>query len=112
MSLLDPDPTPKIAAHLGKWFLCAASLGVLLGVLVFIPAIFDLLGDRVLFVFPASIAGIAEPRTIAEKALLLLLEFGSQFLLYGSFGLAVGFALYVGRTLRPRRRGVNSENFS
>jgi len=67
--------------------------------LLFIPPLFNALGDAVLVFFPSSIMGLAEPQTKGEIAMLLTMEFSSQFILYGLLGLSVGFCLHLVRKL-------------
>jgi uncharacterized RDD family membrane protein YckC len=102
VSLLEPDPNPAIEARLGRWFLVGGLCGAIIGLLLFIPGLFNMLGDAVFFLFPSSIMGLAEPKTTKDIAFLLSMEFTSQFVLYGSIGFAVGTCVYFVRKLSAR----------
>ncbi len=95
MSLLEPELTIVPDARLGKWFLLSGLIGVALGLLLFIPPLFNMLGDAVFVIFPSSIMGLAEPQTKSDVALLLSMEFTSQFLLYGIIGLGLGACIHA-----------------
>jgi len=43
-----------------------------------------------LTLFPSSIVGIVDPSTFIDKVLVLSVEFGGNFILYGVLGLLVG----------------------
>ncbi len=103
MSLLNPEIAFGPEARFGRWFLLGGVVGVCVGLLFFIPALFQLLGDGVLYVFPSSIMGLAEPKTWQEITLLLSIEFTSQFVLYGVIGLSIGTIIYVVRKWRFAR---------
>lgn len=99
MSLLEPDLAPILHNNFGRWFLFGGLLGVAVGALLFVPSIFDSLGDGVLIIFPTSIMGLAEPHTLGEKVTVLLVEFVSQFLLYALLSLGFGICIHTLRTL-------------
>jgi hypothetical protein len=44
-----------------------------------------------LLLCPASVAGLAEPKGLLDKAVLLLIIFGGNFALYGAIGAIAGF---------------------
>ena len=103
MSLLSPETAFAPEAQLGRWFLLGGLAGVCIGLLLFIPPLFQMLGDAVLYVFPSSIMGLAEPKTWKEITLLLSIEFTSQFLLYGVISLSIGTLIYTMRKWRFSR---------
>jgi hypothetical protein len=51
-----------------------------------------------LILWPASIAGLADPSTIWNKIFILAFEFGGNFILYGAIGTLVGLCF-------PRKLG-------
>jgi hypothetical protein len=103
LSLLEPNLDPIVESHLSRWFLFGGLAGVVIGGLLFIPFLFNALGDSVFVIFPSSIAGIADPRTTEDIALLLVIEFTSQFFLYGVIGFALGVCSYGIRKLDLRQ---------
>jgi len=103
LSLLNPQTAFAPEARLGRWFTLGGLTGVCVGLLLFIPPLFQMLGDAVLYVFPSSIMGLAEPKTWKEITLLLSMEFTSQFLLYGVIALSMGTLIYAVRKWRFSR---------
>lgn len=69
-----------------------------------------MLGDAALFIFPSSIMGLAEPKSTKDIALLLTIEFTSQFVLYGLIGLAVGACVYFVRRLSYKGLNAGSKD--
>lgn len=74
--------------RLRRWLLISGSFGVLVAlVLMVLPHV----NPQVLLVlWPASIAGLADPSTISDKIMVASFEFGGNFLLYGAIGTLVG----------------------
>jgi hypothetical protein len=56
-----------------------------------------------LALWPSSIAGIGDPRTVADKVLTATFTFGGEFLLYGLVGLLLGNGINAVRTFISRR---------
>ena len=103
MSLLNPESTPVTEAHLGRWLAFSGLFGVMIGFLLFIPPLFDALGENAaLVIFPSSILGLAEPQTKLDVVALLAVESISQFVLYGMAGLVIGACIHLVRNLRSR----------
>lgn len=73
--------------RLRPWFLISGCIGVLVAlVLMALPPRPVVL----LVLWPASIAGLADPLTTWDKVLVASFEFGGNFLLYGGIGTVVG----------------------
>jgi hypothetical protein len=64
----------------------------------------DLVSTTVaLALWPSSVAGIGDPRTVADKMLTVVFTFGGEFLLYGLAGLLLGNGINAVRTFVSRR---------
>jgi hypothetical protein len=74
--------------RLRRWFLISGCFGVLVAlVLMVLPHV----NPHVLLVlWPASIAGLADPSTVWDKIMVASFEFGGNFVLYGAVGTLVG----------------------
>lgn len=73
-----------------RWFLVAGGAGVL--VAAAITVVRPSSPMLIIVLWPASIAGIADPSGWFNRAVFAMLMFGGNFLFYGMFGAIVGFA--------------------
>ena len=73
-----------------RWFLVAGCIGFVVAVVLAIvkakPSV------MILVLCPTSVVGLADPRGVVDRAMLGLIMFGGNFLLYGVFGAIAGFA--------------------
>lgn len=73
-----------------RWFLVAGGVGVLVAIAIMVirpssPVL-------IIVLWPASIAGIADPSGWFNRAIFAMFMFGGNFLFYGMFGAIAGFA--------------------
>jgi hypothetical protein len=73
-----------------RWFLLAGGLGLGVAILLFIIRPTNPM--FIVFLCPTSLVGLADPKTPLEKAVIGLIIFGGNFLLYGAFGAIAGLA--------------------
>jgi len=91
-------------AYLGRWFFGSGLGGIAVAAVLTALMIHDLVPTKVtLALWPSSIAGIADPHTVAEKLLVAAVTFGGQFFLYGIIGLLFAFVINVVRSFMSRR---------
>jgi predicted cobalt transporter CbtA len=86
---------------LRRWFLVSGCLGVIVALALLVMGASHIVSPTLLLVlWPASIAGIADPSTLSDKILVALFEFGGNFVLYGVIGMLVGLC-FRRRTSQP-----------
>lgn len=87
-----------------RWFLIPGAIGIVVAIVLTELMIHDLVSTTVaLALWPSSIAGIADPRTVVDKVLTAAFTFGGEFLLYGLAGLLLGNGINAVRTFISRR---------
>ncbi len=86
--------TRDTTRRLKYWFLASGCLGVLVAVgLAVFAASHEVKPMVILVLWPSSIVGIVDPSSPPDKALVGLLEFGGNFILYGGIGMLAGLCL-------------------
>jgi hypothetical protein len=79
---------------LWHWFLVSGCVGVLVALALLAMAARHFISPTVLLIlWPASIAGMADPSSISDKVIVAVFEFGGNFLLYGLIGALIGTGL-------------------
>jgi hypothetical protein len=73
------------------WFLSGGSVGLLVALGVMIVQPIDPL--TILFLWPPSIMGLAEPKGFWDKVVLVVIEFGGNFFLYGAAGALISVVI-------------------
>jgi hypothetical protein len=78
-------------SRLWPWFVVSGCIGVIVaGCLLFLASRREISLVVLLALFPTSIAGIVDPRSLSDKILVGAIEFGGNFALYGAIGTLIG----------------------
>lgn len=87
------DDVPR-NPHLKRWFLAAGAFGVLEAVLLAVAMGYNHVSSNlVVALWPAAMVQLIDPKTIGSKIAVVLIAYGSNFLIYGLVGLGIGFIL-------------------
>src|SRR5262245_20240298 len=79
-----PVNMPIRLRGLRAWFLVSGCIGIIVAlVLAGIASNYSLNPALLLTLWPSSIVGLSDPTTLAAKILVVVYEFGGNFLLYG-----------------------------
>ena len=83
------------------WFLSFGALGLLVAITLASVASYRVVSPRLLMtLWPSSIIGIADPTEFWSRVLFGVIEFGGNFLLYGSLGTVLGFCVLAANSRR------------
>ena len=87
---------------LRRWFLISGCLGVLVALTLMTAAAHHAVRPNIrLMLWPASIAGLADPSTPSDKIVIALFELGGNFILYACLGTLIGLCVrLIGRGRR------------
>jgi hypothetical protein len=84
------DDVPR-DPHLKRWFLAAGAFGVLEAVLLAIAIRYDYVSSNLLVaLWPAAMVQLSDPKTVGSKIAVVLIAYGSNFLIYGLVGVGIG----------------------
>jgi hypothetical protein len=77
--------------RLRNWFLLSGSAGLLLAFILSATSVrYRIQPVVILVLWPASVAGLANPSGLLDNTLVALVEFGGNFILYGGVGAIIG----------------------
>jgi hypothetical protein len=92
MTIFDSHTGDFQESYLGRWFLIAGGVGLVIALLLAVAMAYDRASTAIVLMFwPAAMVQLIDPHTLGSQIAVILIAYGSNFLIYGLLGVGVGF---------------------